>query len=307
MPSSRKIVILGAGHVGSHCAFALAMGSVCDEIVLVDTDAEKARSQAMDLSDAVPFFPAAVRIRAGEYGDCHDADIVVVAAGVPRLPGQTRLDVMNGTVEAMKGLCRDLRAADPQGIVISISNPCDVIVDYIRRRTGLPAARIFGTGTGLDTARARRTFAQLLGVDTRSATLYALGEHGDSSMLPFSCASVGGQPYVPGTVDEALVLRRTHEIGMDIIEGKGSTEFGIGSVLADMARAVLGDEKRILPASAYLSGEYGHAGFHIGVPCVIGCGGVEKIIALPLTADEQRAFDASCAVIERHVALAAGI
>lgn len=307
MLSNRKIVILGAGHVGSHCAFALAMQGVCDELVLVDTDAEKARSQAMDLADAAPFFPAAVRIHSGGYDHCHDADIVVVAAGVPRLPGQTRLDVMNGTVEAMKGLCRDLKAAQPQGVVITISNPCDVIADYIRRHTGLPAARCFGTGTGLDTARARRTFAELLGVDTRSVSLYALGEHGDSSMLPFSCAAVGGQPYVPGSVDEAYVLRRTHEIGMDIIEGKGSTEFGIGCVLADMARAVLCDEKRILPASAYLDGEYGHAGFHIGVPCVIGRGGVEQIVALPLSEREQAAFDASCAVIERHVALAAEI
>ncbi len=304
MLSNRKIVILGAGHVGSHCAYSLAMQAVCDELVLVDTDAVKAQSQAMDLADAGLFYPAGVKIRAGSYADCHDADIVVVAAGVPRLPGQTRLDVMNGTVEAMKGLCRDLKAAAPQGIVITISNPCDVIADYIRRHAGLDARRVFGTGTGLDTARARRVFAAQLGVDVRSVSLYALGEHGDSSMLPFSCASVGGQPYVPGSVDEAYTLSRTHEIGMDIIEGKGSTEFGIGSVLAQAARAVLCDEKRILPASAYLGGEYGHAGFHIGVPCVIGRGGVESVVALPLTESEQAAFDASCAVVEHHVALA---
>ena len=304
MLSNRKVVILGAGHVGSHCAYSLAMQAVCDEIVLVDTDEVKAGSQTMDLADAGLFYPAGVKIRAGGYDDCRDADIVVVAAGVPRLPGQTRLDVMNGTVEAMKGLCRDLKAAAPQGIVITISNPCDVITDYIRRHVGLDTHRCFGTGTGLDTARARRTFAEQVGVDVRSVSIYALGEHGDSSMLPFSCASVGGQPYVLGSVDEEYTLRRTHEIGMDIIEGKGSTEFGIGSVLARMARAVLCDEKCILPASAYLDGEYGHAGFHIGVPCVIGRRGVEKIIALPLTENEQSAFDASCAVIERYVKMA---
>lgn len=307
MAAKRKIVILGAGHVGAHCAFSLAMGAVCEEIVLVDLDANKAAAQAMDVADSVLYAPGAVAVRAGEYADCHDADIVVVAAGVPRLPGQTRLDVMGGTIEAMKALCRDLKAADPQGIVITISNPADVVADYVRKHVGLEAARCFGTGTALDTARARRTAAELLGVDRRSVGLYALGEHGDSSMLPFSCMSVGGQPYVPGTIDEAYITERTHQLGMDIIEGKGSTEFGIGNVLADMARAVLRDEKRVMPASALLHGEYGHADLHIGVPCVIGAGGVEQIVALPLTESEQAAFDASCAVIETHIRLAAAL
>lgn len=307
MLSNRKIVILGAGHVGSHCAASLAMMAVCDEIVLVDPDETKAKSQAMDVADGVLFCPASCRVRAGSYADCHDADIVIVAAGVPREPGQTRLDVMGGTIGALKSLCRDLKAAGPQGVVITISNPADIVADYVRKHAELPEARCFGTGTSLDTARARRTVAELLGVDRRSVGVYALGEHGDSAMIPFSCMTIGGQPYVPGSVDEAYVLERTHQIGMDIIEGKGSTEFGIGNVLADMARAVLCDEKRILPASALLHGEYGHEGLHIGVPCVIGRGGVEKIVALPLTEKEQAEFDRSCAVIEKHIRLAAGI
>ncbi len=307
MRSNRKIVILGAGHVGSHCAASLALQAVCDEIVLVDPDEIKAKSQAMDLADGVLFCPASVRIRAGSYDDCHDADLVVVAAGVPRLPGQTRLDVMGGTIEALKGLCRDLKAAAPQGIVITISNPADIVADFVRKHAGLSETRCFGTGTALDTARARRTVAELLGVDRRSVGVYALGEHGDSAMIPFSCMTIGGQPYVPGSIDEAYVLERTHMIGMDIIEGKGSTEFGIGNVLADMARAVLCDEKRILPASALLRGEYGHEGIHIGVPCVIGRSGVERVVELPLSESEQAAFDASCAVIEKHIRLAGEI
>ncbi len=305
MLSNRKIVILGAGHVGSHCAASLALQAVADEIVLVDIDQTKAISQAMDVNDGVQFCPASCIVRAGAYSDCSDADIVVVAAGVPRLPGQTRLDVMNGTIEAMKALCRDLKAAQPQGIVITISNPADIIADYVRKYVDLPKQRCFGTGTSLDTARTRRTIAEVLGVDRRSVQAYALGEHGDSSMIPFSCMSVGGAAYVPGSIDEQYVLKRTHEIGMDIIEGKGSTEFGIGNVLADMARCILADEKRILPASVLLDGEYGQSGLHAGVPCVLGRNGVERIVVLPLTPEEQAQFDASCAVIARHIALAA--
>jgi L-lactate dehydrogenase len=304
MAASRKIVILGAGHVGSHCAASLALLGVCDEIVLVDPDEAKARSQAMDVADSVLFCPTAVSVRAGSYGDCHDADLVVVAAGVPRLPGQTRLDVMGGTIEALKGLCRDLKAADPQGIVITISNPADIVADFVRRHTGLPAARCFGTGTSLDTARARRTAAEVLGVDRRSVQLYALGEHGDSSMIPFSCLTVGGAPRTLSEAEQAYVLERTHLIGMDIIEGKGSTEFGIGNVLADMARAVLCDEKRILPASALLEGEYGQTAIHAGVPCILGKDGIEAVITLPLTEPEQAAFNASCDVIRSHIAIA---
>ncbi len=307
MLSKRKIVILGAGHVGSHCAQSLAQQGVCDEIVLVDIDEQKARCQAMDVADGVQFCPVSCIVRAGTYADCSDADIVVVAAGVPRLPGQTRLDVMGGTIEAMKGLCRDLKAADPQGIVITISNPADIIADYVRKHVGLPKERCFGTGTSLDTARTRRTVSELLGVDRRSVCVYALGEHGDSSMVPFSCMTVGGMPYVPGSIDEDYVTERTHLIGMDIIEGKGSTEFGIGNVLADMARCVLCDEHRILPASALLEGEYGQEGLHAGVPCVIGRSGIESVVVLPLTESEQAAFDASCAVIKKHIALAAEI
>ncbi len=305
----RKITIIGAGHVGTHCAYSLCHRSVCTEIALIDIDREKCAANAWDIADAVSFMPTPVKVHAGDYSDCADSDILVIAAGVPRLPGQTRLDVMGASVAAAKEILPHLRSADFGGIVISISNPCDVIADYFRKGLGFEKNRVFGTGTTLDSARLRRILSELTGYDPVSVQAYSMGEHGDSQMIPFSAVSIGGKRFddIAGrlNLDKERILERTRMIGMDIINGKNATEFGIGYALADMAQAVLNDEKRILPASALLEGEYGQYGLHAGVPCVIGENGIEEIIELPLTEEEKERFDASCAVIKDRIAAAA--
>ncbi len=300
-----KIVILGAGHVGSHVARALAAGAVCGEIVLVDCIPGKAAAQTMDVADALTFPPSAVRVRAGDYADCADADITVVAIGKPREPGQTRLDLLGDSVRMVHTLAEQLRGIELGGLVISITNPCDIIAERLRRELGKERWRVFGTGTLLDTARLTRVLSEQTGTPRRDIQAWVLGEHGDSSMIPFSALRVAGKPAgeVPG-FDPAEALARTHGIGMDIINGKGSTEFGIGQATAWLARAVLNDTKEILPLSVRLEGEYGYHGFACGVPCVVGRGGVERIVTLPLTAPEREALDASAEVLRRHTALA---
>lgn len=310
MSANRKIVIIGAGHVGSHCAYALAIQGICEEIVLLDIEEVKAESHAMDIADSVCFLGNSVTVRTGDYKDCEDADIIVISAGVPRLPGQTRLDTLGASIECMKEILTHLKKIEIQGIIITISNPADIIADYIRKETGLPRNRVFSTGTSLDTARMRRTVGDMCKVDPHSVVGFVMGEHGDSSMIPFSHLTIFGKDYRElkqedsvryGKLSEEKILERTHLRGMDIINGKGSTEFGIGYVLADMAKTVVMNEHRVLPASVLLEGEYGQTAVHAGVPCVIGRNGIEQIIELKLTEEEQRQFDASCDIIRKYM------
>ena len=301
----RKIVILGAGHVGSHCAYALAAGDVCEEIVLVDVIPDKAKAQALDVADSVSWMSRPVCVRAGEAEECRDASLVVVAIGEPRQPGQTRLDLLGRSVELLKELAETLKPLNLTCPVITITNPADIVADYLRKALGLERSRCFGTGTLLDTARLVRCLSQAAGVDRRSVCAFSMGEHGDSSMIPFSAVTVGGVPFERLGLSKEDILTQTRQAGMEIIEGKGSTEFGIGRSLAELAACILRDEKRILPVSVLLDGEYGQRGVHCGVPCRIGKDGIEEILVLELTPEEQQMLDASCQVIRTHIQLAA--
>ena len=300
-----KIVIIGAGHVGSHCASALAMDGTAKEIVLLDRDQEKAQAQSFDVADSVSFLQHPATVRAGSYEDCRDADIVVVAVGKARIPGQTRLDLLADSVVMARDVADHLNEVQYRGIVITITNPADIIADCMRKRMEAKRWRVFGTGTLLDTARLLRILSEETGVDRRSIQAFALGEHGDSSMIPFSSITIGGIPLAQyPDMNKAHILERTRGIGMDIINGKGSTEFGIGSALTTMVRTILRDEKRILPASVLLEGEYGQREVHCGVPCLIGRNGIEKIMQLDLTTEEATQLDASCQVIKTHIRMA---
>lgn len=303
--TTEKIVILGAGHVGSHCAYALASQGVCREIVLVDSAAEKAAAQALDIADSASFFGHAVTVRPGTYEDCCTAALVVVAIGEPRLPGQTRLDLLGRSVELLKELSGQLKPLGLTCPVVTITNPADIVADYLRKALELERWQCFGTGTLLDTARLIRVISQAAGTDRRAISAFSLGEHGDSSMIPFSAVTVGGVPFDRLGLSKEAILEQTRRAGMDIIEGKGSTEFGIGRALAELARCILMDEHRILPVSVLLEGEYGQRGVHCGVPCRIGRKGIEEIIQLNLTGEEQQLLDASCQIIRNHIQLAA--
>lgn len=302
---NRKIVILGAGHVGSHCANALAASGICEEIVLVDKLHEKASAQALDIADSVSFMDHAVIVRSGNYEDCSTASLVVVAIGEPRQPGQTRLDLLERSVELLKELTAVLKPLHLSCPVVTITNPADIVADYLRKSLELERWQCFSTGTLLDTARLIRAISQAAAVDRRSVSAFSLGEHGDSSMIPFSAVTVGGIPFHKLGIPKEIILEQTRRSGMDIIEGKGSTEFGIGRALAELAKCILHDEKRILPVSVLLDGEYGQHNIHCGVPCRIGKNGIEEIIQLDLTAEEQEQLDASCQVIRKHIDMAA--
>lgn len=270
-----KIVILGAGHVGSHCAYALASCGIGREIVLVDVLAEKAAAQALDIADSLSFADHATAVRSGGYADCADAALVVVAIGEPRRPGQTRLDLLDSSVQLLDVLIEQLRPIRLACPVVTITNPADIVADYLRKALGLTRSRCFSTGTLLDTARLVRILSEMTGVDRRSISAFAMGEHGDSVMVACAAATIGGVPLHQLGLDRDVIRQRVRDTGMEIVCGKGTTEFGIGRALCALAQCILRDEKRILPVSALLDGEYGQTGVHCGVPCRIGRGGIE--------------------------------
>jgi L-lactate dehydrogenase len=233
--------------------------------------------------------------------DCADADITIIAIGKARAPGQTRLDLLGDSVRMAHELAGQLRQDGVGGLLISITNPCDIIAGCLRELLGLDRLRAFGTGTLLDTARLTRVLSGQTGAARRDIEACVLGEHGDSSMIPFSALRIAGRPAseAPG-FDPGQALERTHGIGMDIIEGKGSTEFGIGEAAAFLIRVILTDEKTELPLSVSLEGEYGAEGVSCGVPCLVGRDGIEKIIGIDLNEDERKAFDCSLDVLKRY-------
>lgn len=307
--SFHKIVIIGAGHVGSHCAQALIMAGLVHEIVLLDVDSEKANAQAEDLTDLLMFAPHCTTVRAGGYETCDDAQMVIVAAGVPRKPGQSRLDTLSDSIQVMKDIVPKLNATAFNGLILCISNPVDVITTYFLKHSNLPAHRIFGTGTSLDTARLKRVLWKALNIHPSSLQCMVLGEHGDSSMIPFSHVQVSGIPLnawlgqnqgAVTSLNFQEVLNRTQMAGMDIINGKGSTEFGIGAVVADLVGAILFNEKRIFPLSTLLSGEYGQRDLAIGVPALLGCEGIESVFEMNFTEEETQRFAHSCQVVRNH-------
>lgn len=193
---NRKVVIIGAGHVGSHAGFTLIAQGLVDEIVYIDVDEKKALAQALDLTDSTAYLPSRAKVRVGTYADAADAPLMIVAAGpLPDLAtGQTRMDTLRQTIAIMKHVTENIKASGFSGIIVNISNPADVVTHYIQTKLNWPSQRIFSTSTTLDSARLRRALSQATGVDQKSIVAYALGEHGESQMVPWSAVTIGGKP-----------------------------------------------------------------------------------------------------------------
>ncbi len=308
---NRKAVIIGAGHVGSHAGYALASQGLVEQIVYIDIDEKKAVAQALDIFDATVYLPHRVKVYAGTYADAKDADLIIIAAGpLPDMSkGQTRMDTLKQTVEIIKDVVECIKTSGFDGIILSISNPADVVAHYIQHALGYAPKRVLSTSTTLDSARLRRAVAQELQIDQKSVFAYALGEHGESQMVPWSVATIAGkplyqlmaeQPQKYGRLDLAALAKEGKAGGWHILGGKGSTEFGIGAAIAEVSRAILCDEHRVLPVSVLLEGEYGQHGVYASVPAIVSAKGIEEIICLNLTAEEQAQFDASCATMKQN-------
>lgn len=310
---TRKVGIIGAGNVGSHLGLQLAVQGLADEVVFYDVNNDKAMGESLDLMDAVSYQPHHFEAYAGTIDDMKDADIMINASGKPRLPGQTRLDMMDGGIATTKEFLPLIEKSGFDGIIISISNPCDIIAEYIQYKLDYPKNKIIGSGTALDSARLQYQLSDQLKINRRSLTAYLLGEHGDSSMIPWSHVTVAGKkldellaekPELYKMDPKDVILEKVHREGYVENTTKGCTEFGVTSATAELVRAIYHNEHKVLPVSVYLDGPYGISDSFASVPVKIGKDGVEDIIELHLTEEENVELQASIKVLKEHFARA---
>lgn len=306
---TRKVGIIGAGNVGSHLGLQLAVQGLADEVVFYDVNNDKAMGESLDLMDAVSYQPHHFEAYAGTINDMKDADIMINASGKPRLPGQTRLDMMDGGIATTKEFLPLIEKSGFDGIIISISNPCDIIAEYIQYKLDYPKNKIIGSGTALDSARLQYQLSDQLKINRRSLTAYLLGEHGDSSMIPWSHVTVAGKkldellaekPELYKMDPKDVILEKVHREGYVENTTKGCTEFGVTSATAELVRAIYHNEHKVLPVSVHLDGPYGIKDSFASVPVKIGKDGVEDIIELHLTEEENAELAASIKVLKEH-------
>lgn len=304
MIESRKLVLVGTGMVGMSMAYAMVNQGGINELVLIDVLKDKAEGEAMDLAHGIPCGPTEIDIKAGDYDECKDADIVVITAGINQKPGQTRLELAKTNAKIMKEITENVVKSGFNGIFVIASNPVDLMTYVVGKVSGFPRNKVIGSGTVLDTARLRYLIGKRLNVSSKNIHAYIMGEHGDSSFVPWSHSYVGCKKLADilkekGETQKLLdeIYTEVQQSAYEIIEKKRATYYGIGMGLTKLIKTILNNEKEILTVSTKLENEYGHYGIYIGVPAVIGKNGVQELLNLPLTAKEQEEFDHSCDVL----------
>ena len=278
MINKRKVVLVGTGFVGMSAAYSLINQGGVNEMVLVDVLKDKAEGEAMDLAHGLSCAPSRVDIRSGNYDECADADIVLITAGMAQKPGQTRLDLLKINAKIMADITRNCVKAGFNGVFVVATNPCDLMTYVVGEVSGFPKERVIGSGTSLDSARLRYIVGDKLGISPKNVHAYVMGEHGDSSFIPWSHSFIGCKSLIQELEDRGEDL--------SIL------------ALAKIVKVILNNEEEIMTVSAYLNGEYGHKGMFIGVPAIIGNTGIEEIVNVPLNEEEQKKFDYSYGVLE---------
>ena len=301
-----KIVLVGAGFVGMSMAYSMLNRGGINELVLVDINQDKIKGEEMDLSHGLPYAPQKMIIKAGDYSECEDAQIVVITAGIAQKPGQTRLELAEVNAKIMKQITKDIMASGFNGVIIVASNPVDIMAYVVWKVSGLPKNKVIGSGTVLDTARLRYLMADYFKISSKNIHAYIMGEHGDSSFVPWKHAYIGCKKVTDVMKDNHHPmedLQKIHQgvvnVAYEIIEKKKATYYGIGMALNRLVRAVLDDENSILTVSTYLENQYSQNDIYIGVPAIINKNGVRDLIELDLDEIEQEKLNKSCELIKK--------
>ena len=282
---SHKVMIVGTGNVGASIAFAiLNQRTAINELVLTDIIAKDAEGEAMDLSDALAVAPSYVKIKNGTYKDARDCDVVVITAGAAQRPGETRIDLLKKNANILKGMIDQIMASGFNGIFLVVTNPVDIMTYLTWKFSGLPAEKVIGTGTVLDSARLRERLAGFLNVNPKSVHAYQVGEHGDSEFTLWSLANLGGQSIKTLLPKKTLdgVEEYVRNEAYAIIDRKGATHYGIGVCTVQILNCILNDERRVLSVSSY----HDFDDVYYGFPAVIGREGVIRQIDLTISEDE---------------------
>lgn len=312
---THKIAVIGIGQVGSSVCYGLINQGICDELVLVDRYNEaKAQGEAMDLRHSIEYMSRNMKVYAGDYSDCGDADIAIFTLGTSQASlkkDERGLVVRSSSLEAackmIKPVVKSLMDSGFDGYIVSVTNPLDTITRLIWKLSGLSSNQVIGTGTALDSARLKLFLGELMSVDPHNINAYVIGEHGPSQFVPWSIASVGGksmeqikadnpQLFVNVTYDD--IQERVHSAGPQVVNLKGYTSCGIASAAIAIARAILFNENRVIPVCTNLDGHFGFTDVFTSVPAIIDSDGVREIIDLHLTPEEMEQFRHTVDVIK---------
>ncbi|MCF0259457.1 MAG: L-lactate dehydrogenase [Erysipelotrichaceae bacterium] len=298
--SKRRIMLVGTGFVGMSFAYSMLHEKGVDEMVLVDVNNDKARGEAMDLTDGLVYADTKMKVYAGNYADAEFCNIVVLTAGAAQKPGQSRLELVKINANITKGVCESLKANKFDGILVVANNPVDIMTYVAWKASGLPKEHVIGSGTVLDTARLRFALADLLQFADSNMHTYILGEHGDSSFVSWTNSYIGCKSLLEYLDEKNISLMELQNIYIEvrdkaykIIDLKKATYYGIGLALKRIVSAILNNERCILPVSSYQDGQYGKTGYFIGTPTVVGSDGASQVISLPLNEQDQDRFNNS--------------
>ncbi len=301
----RKVVLVGTGFVGMSMAYSILNKGGVDELILIDIDKDKTIGEQMDLSHGLPFAPQKMVIKSGDYDECKDAQVVVITAGISQKPGQTRLELAETNTKIMKSITQNIMASRFDGVIVVASNPVDLMTYVVSKVSGLPKNQVFGSGTVLDTARLRYIMSDYLKISSKNIHAYIMGEHGDSSFVPWDNVYIGCKNIKDILKDNSLNkdLEKVHQdvvnSAYEIINKKKATYYGIGMALSTIVKAILDNENSILTVSTYLKeGQYGQDDIFIGVPAIINNSGVKGLLELHLNEEEQTKLNNSCKIIK---------
>lgn len=301
-----KISIIGAGAVGSATAFALMNHNVATDMVIVDINHRKAEGEAMDISHGRVFVEP-VNITAGGYEDTHDSDIVIITAGLPQRPGETRIDLVNRNIEIYKDMIPKIVKYNPDAILLVVSNPVDILSYVTYKLSGFPANRVFGSGTVLDTARFQATLSSKFKIDARDIHANIIGEHGDSEIATWSLTTIGGLTIEQYCRDMKIEFteKMREQIGNDvknaayeIIDRKGFTNYAVALAITRIVKAILRDERSILTVSSLQTGDYDLEDVYISVPTIVGRNGIQEVVEIPYSSKETDALKESARLLK---------
>lgn len=289
----QKVVLVGDGAVGSAYAYSMMNQGIAEEFVIVDVVKERTEGDALDLEDA-QVFTSPKNVYSGDYSDCKDADVVVITAGAPQKPGETRLDLVNKNLKILSSIVKPVVESGFDGIFVVAANPVDILTYATWKFSGFPKEKVIGSGTSLDTSRLRVALAKKFNVDPRNVEAYIMGEHGDSEFAAYDEATVGSKllkvvAKEHGLTDDDLakIEDDTRNKAYEIINRKGATYYGVATCLMRITKAILRDENAILPIGAALNGEYGLDDIFIGTPAIVNANGLGGVIEVPLSDKEK--------------------
>ena len=304
-----KISIIGAGSVGSATAFALMNHNVATDIVIVDINHEKAVGEAMDINQGRVFVEP-VNVMAGDYETTKDSDIVIITAGLPQRPGETRIDLVNRNIEIYKEMIPQIVKYNPEAILLVVSNPVDILAQITYKLSGFPKERVFGSGTVLGTARFQSALSSLFKVDARDIHANIIGEHGDSEIATWSLTTIGGLTVEQYCRDMDIELtdamkeditNGVKNSAYEIIERKGFTNYAVALAITRIAKAILRDEKSILTISSLQTGDYGLEDVFISVPTIVGRKGALDVVEVPYSSVERNDLKKSADLLKSIV------